>query len=119
MKKQYNLTDKLGFGKYRYEQLRYVLQHDAKYIYWCMTNVRNFALSDEALQFAKSCSELFVAIKPKYEVQPYADGIDVLLSFPWKKQYLLYMRTFAEDAHIVPSLSFPTHLQIPVQLSIW
>ncbi|MBR1807938.1 MAG: hypothetical protein IJ776_00925 [Paludibacteraceae bacterium] len=119
MKKQYNLTDKLGFGKYRYQQLRYVLQHDAKYIYWCMTNVRDFAMSDEALQFAQSCCELFVAIKPKYAVQPYAEGIDVLLSFPWKKQYLLYMRKYAEDAQVISIYALPHCPHQPIQLTLW
>ena len=119
MKKQYNLTDKLGFGKYRHQLLRYVIQYDAGYIYWCMTNIKHFELSEEALQFAQSYSELFVANKPKYEVQPYAEGIDVLLSFPWKKQYLLYMRKYAEDVRVIPIYALPNHPHQPVQLTLW
>lgn len=119
--KPYNLSDKLGFGKYRNQTLLSVLQRDVKYVYWCLNNVQEFELSNEALIFAQSISELFVAIKPnhQYKCQPYADGIDILTTFPWKERYLIYMRTCAEDAQIVPLFSLPAHCVVPIQLSIW
>lgn len=40
------LNDKLGFGKYKGNTIREVLNKDISYIVWCINNVMYFNLSD-------------------------------------------------------------------------
>lgn len=114
-KKQYNLEDKLNFGKYRHLSLRTVIDRDAEYVLWCISKIPDFTLSDEAWNYATERNESFVAVRPKptYSSKPYSDGVEVLTTFPWKDRYLTYLRTHAEDAQIV----IPTPHQ--TQLTIW
>ncbi len=120
-KQPYNLSDLLGFGKYRNKSVSYVLENDAMYIYWCITNIPNFTLTDEAIQYAKICNEIFSNIKSErqYEYQQYSEGIEILLTIPWRNKYINYMRKFAEEAEIiqvnVPMITNP----LSRQLSFW
>lgn len=120
-KQPYNLSDLLGFGKYRNRSISYVLENDATYIYWCITNIPNFTLTDEAIQYAKTCNEIFTNVKPERqdEYQPYSEGIEILSSIPWRSKYINYMRKFAEEAEIiqvnVPMITNP----LSRQLSFW
>ncbi|MBR1565116.1 MAG: hypothetical protein IJ650_07210 [Paludibacteraceae bacterium] len=95
----YELFDKLGFGKYKHLTLKQVLDSHSGYIEWCLCNIPGFTLSDEAWNYAVLISQRFVAIRPKPSplYAPYSDGVEQLLFYPWKKQYLQYMRTCAED----------------------
>lgn len=120
-KQPYSLSDRLGFGKYRNRSVSYVLENDAMYIYWCITNIPNFTLTDEAIQYAKICNEIFNNIKSErqYDYQPYSEGIEILSTIPWRNKYINYMRKIAEDAIITPiNASMVTNLPSK-QLSFW
>lgn len=45
-----DLGDKFRFGKYRGQTLDYVLANGVHYIEWCIDNVDDFELSNEAYE---------------------------------------------------------------------
>ena len=120
-KQPYSLSDRLGFGKYRNKSVSYVLENDATYIFWCLTNIPNFTLTDMAMQYAKTCSEVFVGVKSKDQCEylPYSEGIEILSTIPWRTKYINYMRKFAEDAVITPLNASIVANQPSRQLSFW
>ena len=102
--KKYTLNDTLTFGKYRGKTLKAVLTRDAHYIQWCLDNISNFSLDEQAWDYAMSISSAFAshsAESPKatvrYECVPYSEGVEVLLINPWGKQMLKYAISNAED----------------------
>lgn len=46
--KQYSLDSELPFGKYKGSTIEMVIYDDPKYLTWCIENIRDFVLNDEA-----------------------------------------------------------------------
>ncbi len=42
------LSDRFTFGKHRGDSIREVIEQDAEYIAWCIENVDNFELNNQA-----------------------------------------------------------------------
>jgi hypothetical protein len=42
------LSDRMGFGKYKDETVRWVIAHDIEYLGWVLENVSWFSLDSEA-----------------------------------------------------------------------
>jgi len=42
------LSDRMGFGKYKDETVRWVIAHDIEYMSWVLDNVTWFSLDSEA-----------------------------------------------------------------------
>ena len=88
--KQYTLSDKLTFGKYRGRTIREVMQKDAAYIEWCKKNIEGFAVS-----------EVLTDNKRTINVSFYSIGIEVLNINPWGYRFFEKARSIAEDVHVV------------------
>lgn len=98
-KHQYALDDVLNFGKYRHSTIRSIIEHDEAYLKWCITSIPNFTLTDAAWEYAISLNASLRGLKPivHYDYEPYSEGVEILLTFPWKKRFIAYMRKYAED----------------------
>ncbi len=88
--KQYTLTDRLPFGKYRGMTIQEVLKRDADYIRWCKKAIDGFVVIDEADSSIKAGEAMF-----------YSAGLEVLQSNPWGRKCFEHARRFAEDVFVV------------------
>lgn len=125
----YQLTDKLPFGKYKGQTVRQILQRAPNYLLWCIEKMENFAMSDEAWDYAISIHEQFAAMRPKpttYNIadiveRTMTDGIEVLAHYPWRdtlkarKNFMKHMHKIAEDAILVAE----HHAVTPIQLTLF
>lgn len=128
MTKEYTLNDTLTFGKYRGKTLKAVLTRDAHYIQWCLDNISDFSLDEQAWDYAMSISSAFAShsaespkVTVRYKCVPYSEGVEVLLINPWGKQMLKYAISHAED--IIPndrlaSICAPMATQLQIQFEL-
>lgn len=87
--KQYTMSDRLTFGKYRGFTIQEVIQKDADYIEWCKNTIGGFRIIDESI-CPKTIQSSF-----------YSEGLEVLQSNPWAQQMFENARRWAEDAKLV------------------
>ena len=66
---KYKLDSLLGFGKYRGNTVKKVLNHDPSYITWCLESIEWFDMSDQDREY--------VFKKSKVENHDYDYAIDV------------------------------------------
>lgn len=50
MMKEWGLDDVLNFGKHRGRTIEHVCRTDPTYLEWCLDNINDFFLSDEAME---------------------------------------------------------------------
>lgn len=118
-KRLYALEDVLLFGKYRNRTLKSVLDTDQQYIFWCLSKLPTFEMSNDAWTYATTINPSFVAIKPTtcHEAVPYSEGVEMLLCNPWNGQQWANRKEGAEDVQII--LPFTQHYHTaPMQLSL-
>ena len=111
----YGLNDQLTFGKHKGHTIRQLLQQQPDYLLWVVEDLKHFAMSDEAWNYAISINAKFSLLQPKPKTthsantveSTNADGIEVLNHYPWKDcaaaraKFMAYARQVAEDVVLV------------------
>jgi len=108
----YKLNDNMGFGKFRMFSIKKVIQFHPEYIEWCLRTIPDFAMDDDAWNFAISVHPPFQRLWPKADMHtdnPDYCEIETMGCFKFKskeeaKKALRKMISMAEDAVVLSQL---------------